>query len=160
MGWFKKDVIPLLMHWSYVFLALTCRNHSTWNWVLFNPHNQYHGWWCPRYSRSQGMNIHAIDLVPPESLNFSPRSFKIQKHSYLHDKLVHFPEIKCKTMLDLLSIWVYLWTWLFGNKFIYWRCHFYVMRHCFFISVPNIKAVAVINIWQINSIQYSITLVY
>ena len=26
MGWSKKDVTPLLMHWSYIFLALTHRH--------------------------------------------------------------------------------------------------------------------------------------
>ena len=31
MGSYKKDVTPLLMHWSYVFLALTHRNVLFWN---------------------------------------------------------------------------------------------------------------------------------
>ena len=31
--WYKKDITPLLMHWSYTFLALTRRYHSFPLWV-------------------------------------------------------------------------------------------------------------------------------
>ena len=30
MVWYKKDVTPLLMHWSYIFLALTHRYNTFW----------------------------------------------------------------------------------------------------------------------------------
>ena len=30
MGWCKKDVTPLLTHWSYIFLALTHRYYNYW----------------------------------------------------------------------------------------------------------------------------------
>ena len=40
MGWCKKDVTPLLMHWSYVFVVLTHRlpnstKHTAWTQCLF-----------------------------------------------------------------------------------------------------------------------------
>ena len=35
MGYCKKDVTPLLLHWSYVFLALTHR-YVVWHCELFN----------------------------------------------------------------------------------------------------------------------------
>ena len=44
MGWCKKDVSPLLTHWSYAFLALThqCGNNNTANpskfvWIHWGP---------------------------------------------------------------------------------------------------------------------------
>ena len=40
MGYCKKDVTPLLMRWSYVFLALSHRYHRV-QWITMN-------WFCKR----------------------------------------------------------------------------------------------------------------
>ena len=50
MGWCKKDVTPLLMHWSYVFLALThwynVKHSSTLKFVCcVSPENKHFMCW-------------------------------------------------------------------------------------------------------------------
>ena len=138
------------------------------NWVLLISHNPYHGWWCPRDSRIQGMSTHAIDLVLPESYGFSPLRFTIQKHSYFAYKLVYFalplmksksiPEIKCRSMLELLPFRIYLWTWLLPNWLICWRCHLYVMRHCFIFqcSILQLWMSLISGKWFQFNIQYGL----
>ena len=54
MGYYKKDVTPLLTHWSYVFLALTHRYKiRTMYFGLFGLYNRFGAFmWiiCPRHT--------------------------------------------------------------------------------------------------------------
>ena len=77
----KKDVIPLLMHWSYVFLALTYR-HVVVNsqsrkirTFLFHVVNMVS---ADGEVKSHGISLHVIDLL-----------------SNLYYKLHQIPKLKC-----------------------------------------------------------------
>ena len=54
MGWCKKDVTPLLTHWSYLFLALTQR-------CIPEEPGQYHWCWSPGPFRRKAISSNGID---------------------------------------------------------------------------------------------------
>ena len=63
MGWYKKDVTPLLTHWSYVFLALTHWYNSIWSNIRTTPlvsscSN------CLSASKLPPSGIHVVTCVP------------------------------------------------------------------------------------------------
>ena len=80
MGQCKKDVTPLLAHWSYIFLALTHRydivhHFSPLRWCRsfksFLMEDIYHTWSVPCllmacHTRSHGISSYGIDQICPE----------------------------------------------------------------------------------------------
>ena len=50
-------------------------------------HSQYHGWWCPGNTRSQGISIYDIYLVLLEYSSFSPWRVKVLSHCDRSQKL-------------------------------------------------------------------------
>ena len=82
MGYCKKDVTPLLMEWSYVFLALTHRKSST-KWSLtFNQLSVHHL-----------VNHRLHVMTPSDGTNKSPQA--------------HGNRIRCSQIISLIQCWLH-----------------------------------------------------
>ena len=93
MGQCKKDVTPLLTHWSYVFLALTYWKSSTKPSLTLNQLSVYHP-----------VNHRLHVMTPSDGTNKSPQA--------------HGNRIRCSQIISLIQCWLHSTTEHMGKN-----CH-------------------------------------
>ena len=128
----KRDVTPLLTHWSYIFPALTCRYHV-------------HGWSDWLHTRVSHL-LHSVEILISNMQNHVMNVIISMIIDWKHcDKIICNPWwytylYICTVFGHIVHIVVYFTAavlFRFAYTCWYWHVHFYVL-HCIMISHSQI----------------------